>query len=66
MDRDLQDNPDEFWRNTLLQYRKIVGKPEAVEPVADLKQIDREGIIASSITCVNQLAEHTAAAISPV
>jgi hypothetical protein len=66
MDKDFLDNPEESWRTSLLQYRRIVGKHEAIDPVANIKQIDRDGVIASSIACVNRVAEHMAAAISPV
>jgi hypothetical protein len=66
MDKNFRDNPEEFWRESLSKYRKIVGKPEEIDPVADLDQIDREGTIMRSIACMSQVAEHTAAAISPV
>lgn len=66
MDKVFLDNPDEFWRTSLLQYRKIVGQPEAIDPVANLKQIDREGVITSSIACVNRVVNHLATAMSPV
>jgi hypothetical protein len=66
MDKTFRDNPEDFWRDSLVKYRKIVGKPEAIDPVANIKQIDREGVITSSITCVNRVLEHMAAAISPV
>jgi hypothetical protein len=44
MDKTFRDNPEEFWRDSLVKYRKIVGKPEAIDPVANIKQIDREGV----------------------
>ena len=66
MDKDLLDNPDELWRTSLLQYRQIVGKPDAIDPVADIKQVDREGVITSSIACVSRIVGHLAAAISPI
>jgi hypothetical protein len=66
MDKDFLDNPEEFWRTSLSQYRKIVGKPEAVDPVENIKQIDREGVITNSIACVNRVVDHLATAISPV
>ena len=66
MDKSFRDNPEEFWQDTRSKYEKIVGKLEAVDPVTNLDQIDREGIISRSIACMSQVAELTAAAISPV
>ena len=66
MNKDLLDNPDEFWKTSLSQYRKIVGKPEAIDPVENIKQIDREGVITNSIASVNQVVDRLASAISPV